>query len=112
MGGIVELRARWRGHGPSEQGIVGAEHPVIEPGPHVLQDDGHREVVGHVARLVGVEDEVVQLLEGDASVPSSRAGSARPCWGCRRSWPAPVRDGGRSDGCPFQAPRADRTWGS
>ncbi len=70
---------------------------------------GVRRVAREVVRLVGVEDEVVELLGRRARGRPARARAGSPCSGCRRCSGAPgLRGRCRSGGCTCSASCASR----
>src|SRR5579863_7909747 len=38
-------------------------HPVVQASAHLFQHNGHREVIRQVKRFIGIEDQVVELLQ-------------------------------------------------
>jgi len=51
-----------------EDWIIGVLHPALEAVAHVGDDVAHAGIGGEVVALVGVEDEIVELLSGDLAL--------------------------------------------
>ena len=55
-------RTRWQLDGPLQQGIIGRNHPFVQPLAQVFAHSCQVRVGGQIVDLVGVENRVVELL--------------------------------------------------
>src|SRR5215203_455032 len=62
---VVELGAFWRGYVPVEERVFRLDHPRLEPPAQLLARGLMGRVCGEVVGLVGIHDQVVELLGGD-----------------------------------------------
>src|SRR5215208_4238007 len=66
--GAVKFGAVGGGDGPVEEGVFRLVHPGFQTRPHIFEHVFECGILGQVIRLVGVVEEVVELLGGDGAL--------------------------------------------